>query len=127
MENSNEIRLHDQLTGASEPTKTLKRRARKARPTFTVGFRLDGYYLTLLEKGAATFGISVHEYARQRLLELLDRQEEAHLLAEMSEVRGGVVELREDIARTLEVILVNVTKGDSSKIRAWVDSNLRRG
>ncbi|MDE2125250.1 MAG: hypothetical protein KGJ62_01525 [Armatimonadetes bacterium] len=88
---------------------------------------MDEYYLAILEKGAASYEISIHEYARQRLLELLDRHDETRLLAELDQVTADVAELREDIARSLEVILVNLTKGDAQAIRSWISDNLRRG
>jgi hypothetical protein len=103
-----------------------QRSARKKRPTFTVAFREDAYYLGLLERGAAVYGISVHEYARQRLNELLDRQEETRLLEETSQTRAAVFELREDMARALEVLLVNLTSAGPEAIRDWIGQNLRR-
>lgn len=103
------------------------RKARRRPRTYTVGFRLDEHYIGLLEKSASVYGISLHEYARQRLTELLDRTEEARVLAELAETRATVNDLREDLARSLEVILVNMTHGDASSIRTWIDANLRRG
>jgi len=99
---------------------------RPRRESHTIGFRVDNYTLTQLEKGAAAYGISVHEYARQRLMELLERQDEARLLDEAAATRRGVDGLRDDLAATLEVILLNTTKGDPERIRGWIDEHLRR-
>lgn len=102
----------------------------RKRETFTIGFRVDAYTLGQLEKGAAAYGISVHEYARQRLLELLERQDEARLLEETAGVRRGVEGLRSDVAATLEVILINTTKAttteEQARIRAWISQFMRR-
>lgn len=103
-----------------------QRTPRKKRPSYTVGFRLDSYYVSLLERGAAAYEISIHEYARQRLVELLDRQEETRLLEEASQTRVAVSSLREDLARTLEVLLANLTSADPKAIRDWISANLRR-
>jgi len=112
------------LESAKDSTKRTP--VKRKRETYTIGFRVDNYYLALLEKGAAAYGISVHEYARQRLTELLDHQEETQILESISAVKSDVADLREDVARSLEVILVNITKGEPSKIRAWISENLRR-
>jgi hypothetical protein len=110
-------------------TKPTTRKMAKNAPkpqTYTVSFRVDAYHLSRLEKGAAAYKISIHEYARQRLIELLDHQEEARLIEDLGEVKGDVSLLREDLARTLEIVLANTTKVDSTAIRSWVDTNLRR-
>lgn len=74
---------------------------KRKKETFTISFRVDGHYLGQLEKGAAAYGISVHEYARQRLIELLERQDEARLLEEAAKTRRGVEALRNDVALSL--------------------------
>jgi hypothetical protein len=102
-----------------------KKGPRKKRVTYTIGFRLDEYYLSRLERGAAAYGISIHEYARQRLVELLDRQEEARLLEEAERTRAAVESLREDLAITLEAVLLNLSRADPATIRTWVDEHLR--
>lgn len=100
-------------------------RTRRRRVSFTIGFRLDEFYIGKLEKGAAAYGISVHEYARQRLVEVLDRTEEARLLEECALGRVAVEELREDLARTLEILLANTTRAEPAAIRTWIEQNLR--
>lgn len=105
---------------ANGNTKTRKKE------TFTVSYRVDSHHLSQLEKGAARYGISVHEYARQRLTELLDRQDEVRLLDEAATTRQQVQGLRDDVAATLEVILLNMTKGDPSQIREWIRTHLRQ-
>lgn len=115
-------------TKSRVPTRTR----RPKRETFTVGFRVDTSDLARLERGAARAGISVHEYARVRLLELLDREEESHLVAEahktqlITERVGENLDLlRSDVALTLEILLLNLTPGDPQQIRRWIDENLR--
>ena len=114
--------------GTQKVTKKPTKKPR--RETHTVGFRVDDYTLTRLERGAAAYGISVHEYARQRLLELLDRQEEVRLLEEATTTRQSVERLREDVAMTLEIILINIRDADTEEkrvpIRDWVRRHLKR-
>jgi sugar diacid utilization regulator len=106
------------------PTSETSKKRKKE--TFTISFRVDNHHLNQLEKGAASYGISVHEYARQRLIELLERQDEAQLLEKTDATRRSVEGLRNDMAATLEVILLNTVKTDPAKIRGWIDENLRR-
>lgn len=117
--------MKKQNSNSTAPVPAGKDRRRRP-PTYTVGFRLDAYYLQRLERGAARYGISIHEYARQRLTELLDGQEAAPVLDEISRARTGVDELREDVARTLEILLVNLTRAEPQEVRLWVDAHLRR-
>ena len=109
----------------AKPIATAVRATRRKKETFTIGFRVDGHTLSQLEKGAAAYGISVHEYARQRLLELLERRDEARVLEAAEKTQQGVEALRSDVAAALEVILLNTTKGDPARIRDWIDSHLR--
>lgn len=100
---------------------------KRRKETFTISFRVDAHHLGQLEKGAASYGISVHEYARQRLVELLERQDETRLLEDAAATRRSVEGLRNDVAATLEVILLNtVTKTDPGRIRDWINQNLRQ-
>ena len=98
---------------------------RRKKETYTIGFRVDAYTLSQLEKGAAIYGLSVHEYARQRLLELLERRDEARVLEASERTQQGVEALRSDVATTLEVILLNFTTGSPAHIRDWIDTHLR--
>ena len=109
---------------ATEGTKPAAKRRKKE--TFTISFRVDGFHLSRLEKGATRLGMSVHEYARLRLSELLERQDEARLLDETARLRRGVEGLREDVAATLEAILLNLTDADSEQIRALIEAHLRQ-
>lgn len=91
------VRGQNRVTSAARKPAlgTGKRPPKPRRETFTIGFRVDPYTLTQLEKGAVGYGISVHEYARQRLLELLEKQEEARMLDAVTEARREVKALRE--------------------------------
>ena len=104
---------------------------RRKKETFTISFRVDANHLKLLEKGASSYGLSVHEYARMRLLEALDRQDETRILEEATGIKRSVEGLRDDVAATLEVILMNTTKAatpeDQGRIRQWINQYLRRG
>lgn len=100
---------------------------KRKKESFTISFRVDAYQLTQLEKGAAAYGMSVHEYARQRLGELLERQDEARLLEEAQVTRRSVEGLRADVAATLEVILLNTVKdANPAQVRQWISQNLQQ-
>jgi hypothetical protein len=112
---------------SSEPRsrRNRQRAPRERRPSYTIAFRLHAETLALLEQGAAAHEISIHGYARQLLIELLHREQDACLLQEAVRTRAAVEELREDFARMLEVLLVNLTPRDAASIRSWIDQNLR--
>ena len=103
----------------------LKTKPKKV--SYPLSFRVDGATLAQLEKGAARYGISVHEYARQRLLELLERADETRLLGEAQATRQSVEQLRGDVATALEVILLNTTQSEPERIRDWINTHLRGG
>jgi len=125
-------------TRAIDRPETVKRRspaarktAKPKRETFTIGFRVDAYTLAQLEKGAAGYGISVHEYARQRLLELLEKQEEARLLDAVTgtqrEVRAMREQARAYIKEATVLLLANLLRDDeleAGTIRREVDMAL---
>ena len=113
-------------TQGREPTTLKTPPKRRKRETFTIGFRVDAHTLFQLEKGASSYGISVHEYARQRLVELLERQDEARLLEEARAMRQSVEGLRGDVAATIEALLLNLTEIPGAEIRTWIGQNLRR-
>jgi hypothetical protein len=98
----------------------------RKKESFTISYRVDSATLMQLEKGASPYGISVHEYARQQLMEKLEGRGEARILAETEATRGSVEDLRNDVATTLEVILLNTTKTAPEKIRDWVNTHLRQ-
>jgi len=107
-----------------------KKTTKPKRETFTVGFRVDAYTLTQLEKGAAGYGISVHEYARQRLLELLEKQDEARMLDAVTEARREVRALREETRNGLKeatlLLLTNLVDADPKQLRIEVETILSR-
>ena len=105
---------------------TAKKPQNKPRKvSYPISFRVDSATLGQLEKGAARYGISVHEYARQRLTELLEKQDEARLLEAARVTQRGVQGLRSDVATALEVILLNTTQSDPERIRDWINIHLR--
>jgi hypothetical protein len=107
-----------------EPTRTPKRRRRPE--TFTVSFRVDSSHLKDLEKGAVELGISLHEYARILTYQALDQELQEKLLDGQERTEKRLDALREDIALTLETVLLNVVKGTSKEqLQSWVDENLR--
>jgi hypothetical protein len=108
-----------------------KTTAKPKRETFTIGFRVDAYTLAQLEKGAAAYGLSVHEYARQRLLELLERQDEARTLDAVAEMRQEIRALREEmracLLETNTLVLMNLVEEERpNQVRDEVAHALQR-
>ena len=104
-----------------------KRSKRPKKISYPLSFRVDAKTLELLEKSAAPSGLSVHEQARLKLLEQLHRDEDRRLMEETQRTRHEVGRLRNDVALTLELLLLNLTQGDPQKIRDWIDVHLREG
>jgi hypothetical protein len=95
---------------------------------FPLSFRVDTKHLTMLEEGASRLGISVHEYARIRLYDELDSKREEEILAKQRRAEAQLELLREDVASSLEIILLNTLGGAKEEdIRQWVSIHLRRG
>ena len=106
------------------------RRAGGRRPqtaTHTISFRLDDRALQRLEKEAVPYRMSLHAYARQVVLEVLDDTNRDRVREEIEELREEMAQLREDLAGVLEMILVNLTAADQDEVVEWVSRNLRRG
>ena len=106
------------------PMRNTTKKPRKV--TYPISFRVDNATLGQLEKGAARYGMSVHEYARQRLVELLEKQDETRLLEAAGITQRGVERLRSDVATALEVILLNTTPSEPERIRDWINRYLRQ-
>ena len=107
----------------SSATKPVARRRRPE--TFTVSFRVGPAQRKVLEERAAAWGVSVHECARNLLLETLEDAERARVRDEVKGVDRQVGRLREDIAATLEMLLLNLTPANEEDVRRWVSENLR--
>jgi hypothetical protein len=108
-------------TGKDEmPKRTLPHKS------ITVGFRLGQDHLALLEQGAAAYGMSVHEYARRLVVDVLEDTERERVRDEVKRVGTEVQKLRRDVATSLETLLLNLTKASEDEIRQWVSQHLRR-
>lgn len=86
----------------------------KKRESFTIGFRLDTASLAKLEEEAEHYGVSLHERARQIVIEHLGDAERGKILDKVieikesvSEVGGDVAQLRSDLAEAVEWIVKN--------------------
>jgi hypothetical protein len=108
------------------PKRTRRAPKRPKRETYTIAFRVDDATLKWLAERAAPYGLSIHEYARQRLTEIITDAATEEMREEIKDVRKGVTDLREDLAVTLEVVLGNLVKDDPARIRRWIDKTLRK-
>jgi hypothetical protein len=117
-------RASGRTSGAS-----AKRPRKSKKPSFTVGFRLDGDELMKLESKAAEYDISLHAFARRLVLEALREMERERVLDEVSQVREELHQemetLRDDLATVISTILLNTTPESEETVKAWVSDNLR--
>ena len=110
-----------------EPARRTRRSVgRPKRETFTIAYRVDEATLQWLQERAAPYGMSVHEYARQRLMEAMLEVASEQLRGELREVHADMAALREDLAVSVEILLANITGDPAPTVRAWVNENLRK-
>ena len=99
----------------------------------TVGFRLDPENGELLRIRADSLGVSVHELARTYMLETLHEERDRaalyqgliHLRDEVKDLRNDFSELREDMALSIQALLVRAGKVSAKEAMDWVDTQLR--
>jgi hypothetical protein len=99
----------------------------------SVSFRLSGRALARLTEQAKASNQSLGNAARARLTAALDDEDPLRVFAEIQALRrdlagagGSLEQLRVDLAATLEVVLLNVTKGSAEEVRSWIEQHLRR-
>jgi hypothetical protein len=102
---------------------------KKQPPMETIGFRLGASHIALLARGAAAYGISVHEYARGLLIEALEDAERDRLGNVVAELQSDLARHRDEFAAAVLALLLAV--GDpggfsEDEARAWVAQNLDR-
>jgi hypothetical protein len=90
-----------------------------------VGFRLGGALLERLHAEATARGLSEGQCARALVSHVLQDEARLLLLEEVDALRQQVSRLRDDVATTLELILMNVAKVDEASVRQYVRSHLR--
>lgn len=126
MRDRGELRPYTENCSMEDTFPTRRRGRPDKRPTHPISFRVDNTHLQELEKRASVVGLSAHEYARILVYEALNNDVAKTLLDGQERSERRTEELREDLALTLEAILVNVVKTTpSDEIRSWIDENLR--
>jgi acetylglutamate synthase len=93
--------------------------------THTISFRLDTHYLLSLEQRATNASLSVHEAARQMVIERLEDAERHRVLEEVLALRTLLEKLRNDLAETLVTVLVEIGEVDEDESRRYVTAYLR--
>lgn len=98
-----------------------------SRDSQTVSFRLRGASLTRLQKLAEDEGVSLGDLARRLVVGVLHDEDRLRVLEEVEAVRRELGTLRSDVATSLEMVLLNITRTSTpDEVRAWVTKNLRR-
>ena len=69
----------------------------KRNQSHNISFRLDDRYLKKLEDEAEKHGLSVHQRARQFLLDVLDDAERERVIGKVIETKEGIAELKEEM------------------------------
>lgn len=95
-------------------------------PSRPVNFRLRGALLARLEALAEAEGISRGKLAQRLVTAVLLDEDRLRVLQEVEAVRQEVTRLRSDVAKSLEMILLNAGHATSDEVKAWVSKNLRR-
>lgn len=94
----------------------------------TVGFRLSRRHLQMLEQGAASLSMSVHEYARHRLIADLENTDIERLQFEIAELKEELLTHREEFATAVKALLDAVhdpRRATPERVQEWVQENLR--
>ena len=93
----------------------------------TIGFRFKGEPRRILDERAVIFDCGPHEYARQLVMEkLMEGDERQQLIDAVSALRSQVVELRQEFAHAVQVILVSAGKISAEQSEAWVQANFNQ-
>lgn len=88
------------------------------RPTDSVGFRLDPYYVGRLQSEGAALGLSAGEYARKLVVQSLEDDRQGDFAKELKALRDGLAQL----FYTLLVMKLGV---DEIEAKKFVDETLR--
>lgn len=92
-----------------------------------MSFRLPRALHARLIELAEEAELTPSEHARALLVGCLQDEERLRVLQETTALREEVRMLRGDVATSLEMVLLNVTKAsDPDEVRRWVSENLRR-
>lgn len=94
-----------------------------------IQFWLPEPYLGELQRRAEALSTTLGPAARGVLLAALEEQRSLEVLDSISRLEEGLRGLRQDLARTLVHLLLNITEGrvDREKLIAWVDVHLGSG
>jgi len=92
----------------------------------SIGFRLDVESLRLLTEKAARSNVSVHELARTYVLEMLYMSQQIDGVGfALTDVFEGLYELRENLALSVQTLLVSAGKITRAEAEKWVDNNIK--
>jgi len=91
----------------------------------TIGFRLDDDHIAVLVERANALKISVHELARQYVIQMLhENDERQQFLAALMAVRDEILETRKDIAVSTQELMVSGGRATVTQAGGWVKENL---
>lgn len=92
----------------------------------TIGFRLDAASRQVLGERAFRLKVSVHDLARDYVIEALQAQDVRFLLAQsLQGIEERLNLLRGDFATTTEAMLVNAGKIKAEEAHRWVEETFR--
>src|SRR5262245_9976279 len=93
-------------------------------PTEPVAFRLPKRYRDKLAKEGAPYGLSLHEYARRIVMEVLDDEKHMRLLTEFIEVREALARLDGNLKVGVVALLADAGKAEVGEAKEWAKRNL---
>lgn len=95
--------------------------------SFTISFRLDAGQLAELEERAARHKVSVHEEARNVLMDTLNDARRDELRDEISGAREDIKTLQMKLADAVEALLITAGSYPKEQAREWTTEIIRRG
>jgi|SRR6185437_1839547 len=94
----------------------------------TIGFRIGEDHGRVLFDRAAALKMSVHELARQYVIQMLhEADEREQLIQAVVALRDELLEARKDIAIATQEMLVSGGRATITEAKTWVKENLAAG
>lgn len=93
--------------------------------TFTISFRLNSSQVSKLENEASKYRISIHELARQIVIDTLDQKEKEKVNESLAVLMSEVEKLKFIIADSTEALLL-VANYDKEKAKQFTTEQIRQ-
>ena len=102
-------------------------RKKTKQPTFTISFRLDAGQVAELERRAARHKVSLHEEARNVVMDTLNDTRRDEIRDEISGARDDIKSLQMKLADAVEALLITAGDYPKDEAREWTTEIIRQG